>query len=156
LFDRVLVDAECSTDGSLKHLEQKIRKSIANRSNDSVENTLIENETLEKKDKLSELVNLQRKLILSGFRLLKSGGVMVYSTCSLSKEQNEDVVSWLLEEVKPNAFILPVSFPDASATSIVKEGFLEGTVRFKPCVGVECSTFKVYGGGFFLAKLGKL
>ena len=118
----------------LKHLEQKIRKSITNRSNDSVENTLLENDTLEKKGKLSELVNLQRKLILTGCRLLKSGGVMVYSTCSLSKEQNEGVVSWLLEEVKPNAFILPVSFPDASATSIFKAGFLEGTVRFKPCV----------------------
>jgi len=140
----------------LKHLEQKIRKSITNRSNDSVENTLLENDTLEKKGKLSELVNLQRKLILTGCRLLKSGGVMVYSTCSLSKEQNEGVVSWLLEEVKPNAFILPVSFPDASATSIFKAGFLEGTVRFKPCVGVECSTFKVYDGGFFLAKLEKL
>merc|ERR1740139_1894196 len=62
-----------------------------------------------------DLIALQRRLIASGFRLLKEGGIMVYSTCSLDKEQNEDVLSWLVEDVENKhegfeAFVIPVSF----------------------------------------------
>ena len=34
---------------------------------------------------------------MSAFDLLKEGGIMVYSTCTLSPEENEEVISFLLE-----------------------------------------------------------
>ena len=40
----------------------------------------------------------QKGLILSAFRLLKPGGILVYSTCTFSVEENEEVVNWLLKK----------------------------------------------------------
>ena len=144
LFDYVLVDAECSTDGSLKHMKERLKDDEANREES---NTLLTDQT-----RLADLVDLQRRLIQSGFRLLKSGGSLVYSTCSLSHDQNEKVVQWLLES-EPKAFLIPVAFPLAKS-KLVAEGSLKGTVRFYPNICGESST-EVYGDGFFLAKLGK-
>ncbi|KAJ3245249.1 hypothetical protein HDU77_009517, partial [Chytriomyces hyalinus] len=67
LYDKVLVDAECTHDGSIAHL---------------------------KKSKMDILETLQRGLISNGFRLLKPGGILVYSTCSFLKRQNEDIINW--------------------------------------------------------------
>ena len=44
----------------------------------------------------------------NGFRLLRSGGVLIYSTCSLTEAQNENVVQWLLD-TQPNARVLPIN-----------------------------------------------
>ena len=49
-------------------------------------------------DRLRSLPQLQRALLRNGFRLLRPGGMLVYSTCSLTRAQNEDVVGWLLEQ----------------------------------------------------------
>jgi 16S rRNA C967 or C1407 C5-methylase (RsmB/RsmF family) len=138
LFDRVLVDAECSTDGSLKHMVESLRKK---NQNDSLSNQRLTDET-----HLMELLQLQRGLAGSGYRLLRPGGVMVYSTCSISHSQNEDVVKWLLE-IEKDAFLIPLKFPKHT---FISEGELEGTVRFKPSCTEEFS-----GGGFFVAKIGK-
>ena len=203
LFDRVLVDAECSTDGAVRHLQHKYyqmqcrskdaslddveggatgivgraEEGPGNSSNESRGITqssrnehsqeLTKNSKLTDATKLQELVALQKKLIESGFRLLKPGGIMVYSTCSLVREQNEDVVSWLVNDCGSGvAEVIPVSF---SVTDIVggnystrtnkvdpiasiTEGFLEGTVRFHPSTSSDSYLF---GGGFFLAKIRK-
>jgi 16S rRNA (cytosine1407-C5)-methyltransferase len=44
------------------------------------------------------MVRKQRGLLLSAARLLKPGGVMVYSTCTFAPEENEGVVDWLLRK----------------------------------------------------------
>ncbi len=145
LFDRVLVDAECSTDGAIRHIEKREASSKAPLWNDS---------------NMSELVDLQKRLIESGFRLLKSGGSLVYSTCSLNEKQNENVVCWLLEKYN-DAFIIPVSFSKQNDSeqipSFVEEGSLAGTIRFNPLTnankGVEEECLP--GTGFFLSKIGK-
>ncbi len=158
-FDRVLVDAECSTDGAVRHMLHK-------HNNNDISFT--ENQKLTDSKKLIELVALQKDLINSGFRLLKPGGILVYSTCSLSNEQNEDVVSWLLQQYEREAFLIPVSFADEVRDSnqtldMIYEGSLNGTVRFHPNVNVKpcenepnfSNNTNLFGGGFFLAKIGK-
>jgi 16S rRNA C967 or C1407 C5-methylase (RsmB/RsmF family) len=139
-FDYVLVDSECSTDASLKHMKERLK------SNGLEKNIMLTDET-----KLADLVDLQKRLIESGFRLLKGGGTMVYSTCSLSYDQNEKVVQWLLD-TKTDAFLIPVHFPMAKSKLVI-EGSLPGSVRFYPNVGQNSTEF--FGDGFFLAKLGK-
>ena len=153
-FDRVLVDAECSSDGAIRHI-QKRQSSTTTRGPAWEESNM------------NELVALQKSLIDSGFRQLKRGGVMVYSTCSLSERQNEEVVQWLLKQYN-DAFVIPVSFSHnnesrtwaAAELQFIQEGKITGTVRFNPFVGSDESTSAKYncalsGGGFFLAKMGK-
>lgn len=173
LFDRVLVDAECSTDGAIRHLWHKCKKSsmTKNNQNHHHKGNLEENLKLTDSLQLKELVELQKKLISSGFRLLKPGGIMVYSTCSLAQEQNECVVSWLLKEYGASVEILPAlgammdkkgvggsskepeesQWMEMSKNNIVVGG-IPGTVRFHPSIQNEG-----IGGssGFFLAKLRK-
>ncbi|RHN41963.1 putative multisite-specific tRNA:(cytosine-C(5))-methyltransferase [Medicago truncatula] len=43
-------------------------------------------------------ISLQLNLLTNGFRLLKVGGSLVYSTCSLTVAQNEDVMEQFLKE----------------------------------------------------------
>jgi 16S rRNA C967 or C1407 C5-methylase (RsmB/RsmF family) len=158
-FDRVLVDAECSTDGSLKHIQKQIQQQPA----EGVAPMLM-NAT-----KQSKLVELQKKLASTGFCLLKPGGVMVYSTCSLSHDQNENVVSWLLETFSDTAEMIPVDFSSAmhGGHAMTRPRLSEGPlgVRFKPYTasmegkapeeGAAPNATRLVGGGFFLAKIRK-
>jgi 16S rRNA C967 or C1407 C5-methylase (RsmB/RsmF family) len=146
-FDYVLVDAECSTDGSLKHMRERLKESSPE---EQESNTLLTD-----KQQLADLVDLQKRLLASGFRLLRPGGVLVYSTCSLSQDQNEGVVEWLLEQQKDDAYIIKVEFPDTSSSKLVAEGSIEGTLRFYPNLIGQEDSIGFYGDGFFVAKIGK-
>lgn len=147
-FDYVLVDAECSTDGALRHLQHKVIQSTKN--NVPLDDKVANNSKLTDPTKIKELVGLQTKLIESGFRLLKQGGIMIYSTCSMDQEQNENVVRTLLQEFKGQVEIVPLSFDDISENMIC-EGNLQGTIRFRPS-----TTNDLFGGGFFMAKLRRI
>ncbi|CAI7929113.1 unnamed protein product, partial [Closterium sp. NIES-54] len=82
----VLVDAECTHDGSLKHILKY----------DSWGWHTLNKRFLDPQ-RLNSLSALQRSLLETGFLLLKPGGRLVYSTCSLTITQNEDVVRWFLD-----------------------------------------------------------
>ncbi len=86
-FDRVLIDAPCSAIGTL-HRSQEILKWWS-------------------WQKVGRLVRTQRGLILAGYDALKPGGIMVYSTCTLTPEENEGTVDFLLSR-HPEAEILEV------------------------------------------------
>ncbi|CAB9521214.1 Ribosomal RNA small subunit methyltransferase F [Seminavis robusta] len=162
LFDRVLVDAECSTDGSLKHIAKQINAAV----NGGAVAPMLTNAA-----ELSKLVELQKQLAATGFRLLKPGGTMVYSTCSLSKDQNENVVAWMLETFADKAELIPVEFSvGGAAEGESGDNTLMGPrvstgplgVRFEPCLpppnesgGTATITTNYTGGGFFLAKIRK-
>lgn len=87
-FDRVLLDAPCSGEG-LVYLQ----------SDNPLRFWSIR--------KVKRMVKIQRELILSAYKALKPGGVLVYSTCTLEPEENEGVISHLLER-----------YPDAKLENI--------------------------------------
>jgi len=71
LFDRVLVDAPCSNTGVMRRrpdLRWRIEEA-----------------------EIGKLAALQEKLLKSAAAMVRQGGVLVYSTCSLEKEENERV-----------------------------------------------------------------
>jgi len=193
-FDKVLVDAECSTDGAIKHLQKKQscnykssnlpnkmqEEALTTENSSPKTQTMIENTILSSQPKLTNLVKLQQSLLLNGFHLLKPGGTLIYSTCSLCSEQNEGVISWLLHQ-EGDAFVTPVSFTKATSLllgekraskDLITEGSICGTVRFCPSLELSLSVATeetnavssdigsikkeaLFGGGFFLAKIGK-
>lgn len=86
-FDRVLVDAPCSAEGTVR----KDRTALTWWSETWIE----------------RVARTQKSLILSGFRALKPGGILVYSTCTLTPEENEEVIEFLLN-CHPEAEVEPV------------------------------------------------
>ena len=77
-FDMILIDAPCSGEGMF-------RKYPESQELWSLENV----DVCHKRD--IEIVDVAHKL-------LKKGGILVYSTCTFAKEENEDIVSYLLEK----------------------------------------------------------
>ncbi|TQD73189.1 hypothetical protein C1H46_041277 [Malus baccata] len=132
-YDKVLVDAECTHDGSIKHVQKFEQWGW---------------ETLQRRvldaERSDSLTMLQLKLLTNGFRLLKSGGILVYSTCSLTVAQNEDVVKQFLEG-NPCAELQVI---DAAENWPCKNGRVPDTLRFDP---VTSKT-----SGLFVAKFSKL
>jgi 16S rRNA (cytosine967-C5)-methyltransferase len=82
-FDRILVDAPCSGTGTLaRHPEIRWRL---------------------RPEQLSEFHQLQVGILASAIKQLASGGRLVYSTCSMEPEENEEVVSEALTSVSTSA-----------------------------------------------------
>jgi 16S rRNA (cytosine1407-C5)-methyltransferase len=78
LFDAILLDAPCGGEGTVR----KDPDAMKNWSHEA----------------LIELSNLQKQLIKSAYQALKPGGILVYSTCTLSREENQEVCHYLLNE----------------------------------------------------------
>ncbi len=78
-----------------------------------------------RKEDLLNLVNLQRRLISEASRIIAPGGIISYSTCTLTIEENEGIVEWAKRELglKPMEPSWPVPFSP----------FLYGkAIRFQP------------------------
>lgn len=132
-YDKVLVDAECTHDGSIKHI-QKFEfwgwETMDRRVLDA--------------QRIDNLLHLQLRLLINGFRLLKTGGSLVYSTCSLTVAQNEDVIRQFLLKY-PSAELQSV---DGADSWPCRSGSIQKTLRFDP--GTSQTS------GLFVAKLIKL
>ena len=146
LYDKVLVDAQCTHDGSVKHL-QKYRDDWGWKK--------LEENVLNEKNVI-DTIELQKKLIVNGYRLLKNDGILVYSTCSLSVKQNENVVKYLLTMFE-DAKLMDVTNDESLKGFEFVRGKLmdekdEGT-RFdtRKCVRFDPFTSKT--SGLFIAKI---
>eukprot|EP01053_Blabericola_migrator_P000283 Blabericola_migrator_1__282@NODE_1073_length_5533_cov_66_584157_g736_i0_p2_GENE_NODE_1073_length_5533_cov_66_584157_g736_i0NODE_1073_length_5533_cov_66_584157_g736_i0_p2_ORF_typecomplete_len352_score35_48Methyltr_RsmBF/PF01189_17/4_3e39Methyltransf_31/PF13847_6/2_1e03Methyltransf_31/PF13847_6/8_5e12Methyltransf_23/PF13489_6/8_2e02Methyltransf_23/PF13489_6/2_7e08MTS/PF05175_14/6_4e06MTS/PF05175_14/1_5e02Methyltransf_25/PF13649_6/7_2e02Methyltransf_25/PF13649_6/0_00013Ubie_methyltran/PF01209_18/7_ len=100
LFDRVLVDAECTHDGSTRHIMKFEDGPFQNTFDRRVMN----------RERLDSLFDLQYSLLKNGYNHLKPGGILVYSTCSLSVHQNERVVQRLLDVEEGKAELVSLPF----------------------------------------------
>ncbi|KAF8979001.1 hypothetical protein BGZ46_005938 [Entomortierella lignicola] len=96
-YDKVIVDAECTHDGSIAHILKYEAWGW-----DSFHKNFMS------QDRLDSLSDLQRGLLMNGFRLAKAGGIVVYSTCSLSRAQNEDIIAWFLARMQGRAVLEPL------------------------------------------------
>lgn len=77
-FDRVLCDAPCTAQGT------------ARKDSDALMYCSLEN--------IGKMARLQRELLEAAVNAAKIGGVIVYSTCTLTPEENEDVIRSILEK----------------------------------------------------------
>ena len=96
-FDRIMLDAPCSGSGTLRASSAKTLKHFTP--------ALIQ-----------KCTKSQSALLPKALELLKPGGTMVYSTCSILKEENEEMVrSSLKKASKHGAYeLVPISLPGAT------------------------------------------
>ncbi len=130
-FDKVLVDAPCSSSG---HFLSKPPPRFT-------------------ENQVSSLHFLQRSLLHAGFKLLKPGGILVYSTCSVHPLENEAVVNYLLskeEKAKIEAYHVKGLRFHYGLTEYEKRTF---SSSLKNCVRIY--PHDNYTDAFFIARIRK-
>lgn len=126
--DKILLDAPCTGEGII-HKDPTRKKS-------------------RNEDDIKFCSSLQTKMLESAIRSLKEGGVLVYSTCSLTPEENELVIQRMLQ--KFNIQLEEIRYGSPAFTEIAGmklDPDLSKARRFYPHVH-RCS-------GFFVAKIVK-
>ena len=144
-YDAVLVDAECTHDGSIKHVARLSSGDAPEVAQGLVRRVL-------DPERMEALPALQRELLLNGLRLVKPGGRVVYCTCSFAKGQNEDVVQWALAQLGPSQVELE-AIEEATdlAWPCTVGGFTTDGTRLEHCVRFDPLTSKT--SSLFIAKL---
>lgn len=130
-FDRILIDAPCSNVGM-------IRKNYRYLKFWSVKYVY-------------SLSKLQKELILAGYRALKPGGIMVYSTCTLDPLENEEVVDFLLRNT--DAKLERIDLPVKSTEPIIEFEGRRYDGEVKNCLRIHPQDNDTEG--FFVAKIVK-
>lgn len=130
-FDRILVDAPCSGEGMFRKDETAVQEWSA--------------------AQVEVCAARQLSIMEEAAVMLKPGGVLVYSTCTFSPEENEGVISSFLK--KHPEFLLE-KIPE-------KDGFLaaRGDWILEPAEGIDAAVrlmpHRLRGEGHFAAKLRK-
>ncbi len=134
-FDKVLVDAPCSGEGRICVYYP-----------DSYRYWSIRN--------VNNFAALQKRLLISALLSVKPGGVVVYSTCTLSPEENEEVISYVLEKSQGFVETEPISVQTLKfAPPFMSFGDKIYHREVTNCVRIYPSNIMV---GFFIAKLRKI
>lgn len=124
-FDKILLDAPCSGSGTINlnqpYLEKIFTKELVERS-----------------------IKTQKELLKKALKILKTNGEIIYSTCSVLKEENEEVVQEILK--LGNVEIVPIDIQEFKDIPLLPVN-IEGTICVCPNELYE---------GFFVAKLKKV
>lgn len=94
-FDRVLLDAPCSTEGRFLESDPETYHYWSMR-------------------KVKEMVRKQSRLLFSAVQCLKPGGTLVYSTCTFAPEENEGVVDRILQQFGANLSVEEIDMPSSA------------------------------------------
>lgn len=120
-YDRIIVDAPCSGFGLMrKKADIRLKKD----GND-----------------IDSLIKLQRDILSTVWKYVKKGGVLVYSTCTISKKENQNNVKWFLENFPFEAENIQNYLPDNIKAPDGESGFIQ---LFTNVHGTD---------GFFIARL---
>lgn len=134
-FDKALVDVPCSMEGRFQASEPKTYVDWSVK-------------------KVKDLSRLQRWLLRSAISATKPGGIIVYSTCTLSPEENEDVIDWILEKEKGNVILENAQLAGLTADAAIRQ-WGNKTYSFD-----AYKTLRIYPSplmeGFYVAKFKKL
>jgi 16S rRNA C967 or C1407 C5-methylase (RsmB/RsmF family) len=131
LFDRVLLDAPCSGEGTLRKRGGETKEPDAGY--------------------LEHIIGVQRGLLRRAADLLRPGGTLLYVTCTFNPDENEAVVSRILEERGGDLEVEPIPLDAPHAPGVTS---FEGR-SFHP--GLEAA-WRIYphhldSGGLFMCRL---
>ena len=123
-FDKILLDAPCSGSGTININDRKLSKYYT-------------------QELVSRSIKTQKELLIKASKIIKKGGEIIYSKCSILKEENEEVVKEVME--KTNLELIPINIEGFTSIHVLPTK-LEGTMCICPDELYE---------GFFVAKLKK-
>ena len=123
-FDKILIDAPCSGEGMFRK-DSDLIKSWLEKGN-------------------VYYANIQKSIISKALDLLKDGGQMVYSTCTFSPLEDEDIIEYALS-IYPKLKVLPIKQIQGFAAGITEN--TKNCVRLYP--------HRIKGEGHFVALLQK-
>jgi NOL1/NOP2/sun family putative RNA methylase len=133
LFDKILVDAPCSGEGTLR----------------STPKTYL----MWNPNTIKSLSKLQKTLVASALEILKPNGTLVYSTCTHAPEENEAIVDYILKNF-PNVKVEKISLPVKC-----RQGINEwNNEKFSKEVNLSCRIYPQDNNteGFFICKIKKI
>lgn len=90
---------------------------------------------------IAELVNLQRKILEQASTYVKPGGTLIYSTCTINKEENIENVRWFVENYPYELESIDDYLCEELRCDTTKEGYLQLLPGARDC------------DGFFIARL---
>lgn len=122
-FDKILLDAPCSGSGTINTNDINLNKYFTEK--------LIE-----------KSIKTQKALINKAIKVLKEGGELVYSTCSVLQEENENIIKDLLNQ--KNIELINIDFEKYKLPILPTK--IKGTICVMPTDEYE---------GFFVAKIRK-
>lgn len=131
-FDKILVDAPCSGTGTIRRSPETLK---------------IWNPGM-----IKRLSRTQKSLIETAFGILRSGGEMVYSTCSVEPEENEEVIDFLLQKF-PNASLEKIQLPIKRSEPMLEFEKKTYNGEIKNCLRIWPQDNNTEG--FFVAKVRK-
>ena len=124
-FDRVLLDTPCSGEGRFTAYD-------------------VQSYRVWSPKKVNELTKMQKKLFQSAYDALKPNGILVYSTCTLNKEENEYILDWALKNFNLKMVDIDVNIKNAMPG--INDGLekdIKKSIRILPSKDME---------GFFVSK----
>ncbi|HRH59704.1 MAG TPA: RsmF rRNA methyltransferase first C-terminal domain-containing protein [Chitinophagaceae bacterium] len=125
-FDLLVIDAPCSGSGLFRKQPEAIE------------------EWSEENVKLCS--QRQQRILSDVYTSLKADGIIIYSTCSYSKEENENILDWLMENFSVENIRLPVND---------EWGITETMSDKHGCYGYRFYPYKTESEGFFIAAFRK-
>jgi NOL1/NOP2/sun family putative RNA methylase len=134
LFDKILVDAPCSGEGTIR--------------SSNITNLMWNPKTIK------QLSKLQKSLLASAIEILKTGGEIVYSTCTHAPEENEEVIDFVLKESGKNVKVEKISLPIKCRPGVTN---WENS-SYNKTVENSCRVYPQDNDteGFFIAKIRKI
>jgi NOL1/NOP2/sun family putative RNA methylase len=129
-FDKILVDAPCSGEGMFRK-DPDVAKAWD-------------------PEKPLACARIQKEIISQAARMLKPGGLLLYSTCTFSPEENEQVIAYLLHE-REDMHLLELEGYEGFSKG--REDLADGNPELRKCVRIW--PHHMAGEGHFLALLKK-
>jgi 16S rRNA (cytosine967-C5)-methyltransferase len=121
-FDRVLVDAPCTGTGTLRE-NPEIKWRLA-------------------PDDVARLAKIQVRLLENASRVVAEGGRVVYSTCSIEREEGEDVVQQFLQSSSGFRLVRP----DVDSSLVTTDGFVRTYPHTHGTAGFFAAVLERIGG----------
>lgn len=127
-FDKVLLDTPCSGEGRFWLGKPMTYKDWSLK-------------------KVNQLVKIQKKLFESAYKATKRNGIMVYSTCTINKEENEYILDWAINNFDIKLLEINLNIKEAiKGDNTDLNSSIDKAIKILPSKNME---------GFFVAKIKK-
>ena len=92
--------------------------------------------------KIKELVRLQQQILTAAGQYVKPGGKLVYSTCTISREENEGQREWILAHLPFSSISIEGRLGAAVQEDTLKDGYVQLLPDRYPCDGFFIAAFR--------------